>query len=82
LEDCPVEAENDTLIPLPNVNSTILKKVLIWAKHHREDIAEENEEEAAKSVAVQITPWEQDQRTARPKQDPLYSGPLLKKNAF
>eukprot|EP00099_Drosophila_melanogaster_P020340 NP_611796.1 SKP1-related F [Drosophila melanogaster] len=58
LEDCPVEAENDTLIPLPNVNSTILKKVLIWAKHHREDIAEENEEEAAKSVAVQITPWD------------------------
>ncbi|XP_039481554.1 S-phase kinase-associated protein 1 [Drosophila santomea] len=57
LEDCPLEAEHDTLIPLPNVNSAILKKVLTWAAHHPEDNAEENEGEAARPM-VQISAWD------------------------
>ncbi|EDV56806.1 S-phase kinase-associated protein 1 [Drosophila erecta] len=58
LEDCPLEAENDTLIPLPNVNSAILKKVLAWANHHREDDAEENEWEAVARPMMQISAWD------------------------
>ncbi|XP_016930119.2 S-phase kinase-associated protein 1 [Drosophila suzukii] len=57
LEDCALEAENDPLIPLPNVNSTILKKVLIWAKHHKGDNEEEAEGEAARPM-VDISAWD------------------------
>ncbi|XP_017073195.1 S-phase kinase-associated protein 1 [Drosophila eugracilis] len=57
LEGCALEAENDPLIPLPNVNSTILKKVLVWAKHHRGDNEEENDGKAARPM-VDISPWD------------------------
>ncbi|XP_017108425.2 S-phase kinase-associated protein 1 [Drosophila bipectinata] len=49
LEDCGLESEENPLIPLPNVNSTILGKVLIWANHHQE--AEKSDENGAKDEA-------------------------------
>uniref|UniRef100_A0A6P4E135 S-phase kinase-associated protein 1 n=1 Tax=Drosophila rhopaloa TaxID=1041015 RepID=A0A6P4E135_DRORH len=57
LDDCGLEAENDPLIPLPNVNSAILKKVLIWAKHHRNDNEEETGGESARPM-VDISAWD------------------------
>jgi S-phase kinase-associated protein 1 len=35
LEDLGFEEGDDEVIPLPNVNSTILKKVIQWATHHK-----------------------------------------------
>ncbi|XP_017123395.1 S-phase kinase-associated protein 1 [Drosophila elegans] len=60
LDDCGglgAEAENDPLIPLPNVNSAILKKVLIWAKHHQGDNEDEYGGEAARPM-VEISAWD------------------------
>jgi S-phase kinase-associated protein 1 len=35
LEDLGFEEGGDEVIPLQNVNSTILKKVIQWALHHK-----------------------------------------------
>lgn len=37
LEDLGVGESNEEIVPLPNVNSTILKKVLLWANYHKND---------------------------------------------
>jgi len=37
IEDLNVGENNDEVVPLPNVNSTILKKVLLWANYHKND---------------------------------------------
>lgn len=34
--------EDDDIVPLPNVDTRILKKVLAWAEHHVEEADEEN----------------------------------------
>ncbi|XP_017040727.1 S-phase kinase-associated protein 1 [Drosophila ficusphila] len=58
LEDCGLESENDPVIPLPNVNSNILKKVLVWAKHHQADNEEEENAEEAAQPIVEISEWD------------------------
>ena len=35
LEDLGMEEAGKEVVPLPNVNSTILKKVIQWANHHK-----------------------------------------------
>ena len=37
LEDLGLEEEEDEVVPLPNVNAAILKKVITWATHHKVD---------------------------------------------
>ncbi|XP_032306377.1 S-phase kinase-associated protein 1 isoform X2 [Drosophila ananassae] len=54
IEDCGLESEENPLIPLPNVNSTILSKVLIWANHHRAEKAEKTEENSGKDEASAV----------------------------
>jgi S-phase kinase-associated protein 1 len=35
LEDLGLDEGEDDLVPLPNVNSAILRKVIAWATHHK-----------------------------------------------
>ena len=35
LEDLGMEEGEEEVIPLPNVNSAILRKVIQWATHHK-----------------------------------------------
>merc|ERR1712117_720084 len=36
LEDLGVDEDEEELVPLPNVNAAILKKVIQWATYHKE----------------------------------------------
>ncbi|XP_017024933.1 S-phase kinase-associated protein 1 [Drosophila kikkawai] len=61
LEDCGLEAESEEnpLIPLPNVNSLILNKVLIWAKHHQADMDSDfDKEEDEVNPFSELSPWD------------------------
>ncbi|SGY16532.1 BQ5605_C012g06897 [Microbotryum silenes-dioicae] len=52
--------ETDHPIPLPNVSSNVLKKVLEWCEHHKKDIdppAEENDDTRRKMT--EISDWDQ-----------------------
>ncbi|KAH8273071.1 hypothetical protein KR018_012321, partial [Drosophila ironensis] len=37
LETCCVEDDDDAIVPLSKVNSTILDMVLVWAHYHKDD---------------------------------------------
>jgi S-phase kinase-associated protein 1 len=52
--------EDDTEIPIPNVTSTVLKKVLEYCEHHKDDppMNEENVERS-KRTAENISEWDQ-----------------------
>ncbi|SCV67666.1 BQ2448_5277 [Microbotryum intermedium] len=52
--------ETDNPIPLPNVSSNVLKKVLEWCEHHKKDAdppAEENDDTRRKMT--EISDWDQ-----------------------
>ncbi|CAF1680821.1 unnamed protein product [Adineta ricciae] len=50
----------DDVIPLPNVNSAILKKILQWLTHHKDDpLLTEDDENREKNLS-DISPWDQD----------------------
>ncbi|XP_034652154.1 S-phase kinase-associated protein 1 [Drosophila subobscura] len=59
LEDCRLEdeVEEQPLIPVPNVNSTTLQKILSWAQYHRNDVPTAEEDETEKYPVCQ---WDAD----------------------
>ncbi|KAH8269861.1 hypothetical protein KR018_008140, partial [Drosophila ironensis] len=59
LEDLGDESDNSVL-PLPKVNSMILKKVLLWATHHKDDPQVAEEDENNESRTDDISSWDAD----------------------
>ncbi|KAH8316928.1 hypothetical protein KR074_006606, partial [Drosophila pseudoananassae] len=58
LEDCGLE--DDGIVPLPNVNSTILRKVLDWAHYHKDDKEPEEDDESKEKRTDDINTWDAD----------------------
>ncbi|KAK3735676.1 hypothetical protein QZH41_011996, partial [Actinostola sp. cb2023] len=53
LEDLGMDEDDDDAVPLPNVNAAILKKVIQWATHHKDD---RNEADCIHSYQVYPNP--------------------------
>ncbi|CAF1650698.1 unnamed protein product [Adineta ricciae] len=52
--------EEEDVIPLPNVNSAILKKVIQWATHHKDDPPPPEDDENREKNTSDISSWDQD----------------------
>jgi len=58
-------SESDTggpteAVPIPNVNEAVLKKVLEWAEHHRNDPVQANDDEVdSRKKPTEIDEWDQ-----------------------
>ncbi|CAF0959978.1 unnamed protein product, partial [Didymodactylos carnosus] len=59
LEDLGMEDEDD-VIPLPNVNSAIMKRVITWCTHHKDDPAPPEDDENREKNTNDISSWDQD----------------------
>ncbi|KAG4078554.1 hypothetical protein HA402_002668 [Bradysia odoriphaga] len=40
LEGCGIEEGSDTVVPLPNVKGNILRKIMEYAEHHKDDVVQ------------------------------------------
>lgn len=60
LEDCGLDdgEEEGAVIPIPNVNSYILKLVLQWAEYHKNDEILDDDDESKKNGCDNILPWD------------------------
>ncbi|KAI9672213.1 MAG: hypothetical protein M1831_002027 [Alyxoria varia] len=59
LEDFGTEGTPDQDIPVPNVNSTVLEKILEWCEHHQNDKpASENEDSDTRRKSTEIEEWD------------------------
>lgn len=51
---------DDEPIPLPNVNSNIMKLVIDWCKHHKNEVNNLDDDENDTRRTDDIPPWDQD----------------------
>lgn len=61
LEDLFSEEEGPSeAVPIPNVNEAVLKKVIEWCDHHRNDPIQANEDEVdSRKKPTEIDEWDQ-----------------------
>jgi len=60
LEDLGMDEEDEEVVPLPNVNSTILKKVIQWATYHKDDPPPPEDDENKEKRTDDISSWDAD----------------------
>jgi len=60
LEDCGMDEDQEALVPLPNVNSAILRKVLQWANYHKDDPQTSDDDENKEKRTDDISSWDAD----------------------
>ncbi|KAJ4311560.1 hypothetical protein N0V94_007888 [Neodidymelliopsis sp. IMI 364377] len=58
LED--LGGDNDEAIPIPNVNEAVMKKVIEWCEHHRNDPpASQDDDSDSRKKSTDIDEWDQ-----------------------
>lgn len=60
LEDLGMEEDDEEVVPLPNVNSAILKKVIQWATYHKDDPPPPEDDENKEKRTDDISSWDAD----------------------
>ncbi|KAH8316907.1 hypothetical protein KR074_001409, partial [Drosophila pseudoananassae] len=60
MEECGMADDENAIVPLPNVNSTILRKVLDWAHFHKDDKKPKNDDESKEKRTDDINSWDAD----------------------
>lgn len=60
LEDLGMDEDDDEPIPLPNVNAAILRKVVQWATHHKDDPPQPEDDENREKRTDDIETWDQE----------------------
>ncbi|KAF0298438.1 S-phase kinase-associated protein 1 [Amphibalanus amphitrite] len=60
LEDLGVDEGEEEIVPLPNVNAAILRKVLQWASHHKDDPPQPEDDENKQKRTDDISSWDAD----------------------
>ncbi|CAF1076593.1 unnamed protein product, partial [Rotaria sordida] len=59
LENCG--GAEGTTIPLPNVDSANLKKIIEWLTHHKDDVPSfDDDEDYGERKKIEISKWDQD----------------------
>ncbi|KAL9889489.1 S-phase kinase-associated protein 1-like [Glossina fuscipes fuscipes] len=58
LEDCGMESGDNVIVPLPNVNSEILRQVIIWANYHKDDPQPTEDDEDKEKQSDDISLWD------------------------
>lgn len=58
LEDCGLDDDENTVVPLSNVSSNTLRHVIFWAEHHRDDEPQPDDAEVA--VHGAISGWDKE----------------------
>jgi len=59
LEDLGVDDEEE-VVPLPNVNAAILKKVIAWSTYHKDDPPPPEDDENKEKRTDDISSWDAD----------------------
>lgn len=60
LDDLGVDEGEEEVVPLPNVNSTIMRKVLQWATFHKDDPQLADDDENKEKRTDDISSWDAD----------------------
>merc|ERR1712209_13313 len=60
LEDLGIDEDEEEIVPLPNVNAAILKKVIQWATYHKDDPPPPEDDENKEKRTDDISSWDSD----------------------
>ncbi|XKL63409.1 hypothetical protein PGB90_005773 [Kerria lacca] len=60
VDDLGLDDNDDEIVPLPNVNSAILRKVIQWATQHKDDPPPPEDEDNREKRTDDISSWDSD----------------------
>jgi S-phase kinase-associated protein 1 len=59
LDDLGLDDDNEEIVPLPNVCSDILKKIITWSTHHKDDkVVDDDDDEYKERRTDDIPNWD------------------------
>ena len=59
LDDLGMEADSEEAVPLPNVSADILKKIIEWSTHHKDDIVPTEDDSDYQERSSVVPAWDE-----------------------